>query len=104
MLKASTLGASPQKIKTYKQLTGKNGEIEGYDPGDQLPLFEMPAATASRAITEGLDELRELLADRNIKVDGFDDLYSDAVHICTFVGEKERRAHKNAQNGENSNV
>lgn len=104
MLSASTPDVSPRKIKTYKELANKNGKFKGYKTGDQLPLFEMPAVSASRAITNGLGELHELLAKRGHEISSFDDLYSAGVHICGFVGAKERKALKKRLDGGNENA
>ncbi len=46
---------------------------------------------SANVISRGLPELQRLLSEQNVEVDGFDDLYTAAVSIVSFVAAKERK-------------
>lgn len=82
----------PQKIRTYKELSQKEQPFAGFKTGEQLPLFEMPPATASPAISQGLPKLQQLLSEQGIEIGSFDELYTAAISIIRFVAAKEKQA------------
>lgn len=81
----------PQKIRTYKELSQKEQPFVGFKTGEQLPLFEMPPATASPAISQGLPKLQQLLSEQGIEIGSFDELYTAAISIIRFVAAKEKQ-------------
>lgn len=56
------------KLKTYKELSQEKQPFTGFKTGEQLPLFEMPPATASPAISQGLPKLQQLLSEQGIEI------------------------------------
>lgn len=81
-----------QKLKTYKELSQEKQPFTGFKTGEQLPLFEMPPATASPAISQGLPKLQQLLSEQGIEIGNFDELYTAAISIIRFVAAKEKQA------------
>lgn len=82
----------PPKLKTYKDLSQEKQPFAGFKTGEQLPLFEMPPATASPAISQGLPKLQQLLSEQGIEIGNFDELYTAAISIIRFVAAKEKQA------------
>lgn len=79
------------KPKTYIEMTQEEKPFAGFKNGEQLPLFEMPPANASPAISQGLPKLQKLLSEQGVEIGNFDDLYTAAVSIVRFVAAKERK-------------
>lgn len=48
--------------------------------------------SASPAVVKGLKDLKRILAKNSLQYDDFDTLYEVAIHICEFVGAKERES------------
>lgn len=83
--------AEKSKPKTYIEMAQAEKPFASFRKGEQLPLFEMPPANASPAISQGLPKLQKLLAEQGIEIEKFDDLYTAAVSIVRFVAAKERK-------------
>lgn len=80
------------KPKTYINMTQEEEPFAGFKNGEQLPLFEMPPANASPAISQGLPKLQKLLSEQGIEIGSFDELYTAAVSIVRFVAAKEKQS------------
>lgn len=80
-----------QKPKTYIGMAQEKEPFASYKTGEQLPLFEMPPAKASPAISQGLPKLQKLLSEQGIEISNFDELYTAAVSIIRFVAAKEKQ-------------
>lgn len=91
----------PPKLKTYKELSQEKQPFAGFKTGEQLPLFEMPSTAASPAISQGLPKLQELLSEQGIEICNFDDLYTAAISIVSFVVAKEKQAILKSSKGDN---
>ncbi len=79
------------KPKTYIDMSQEEEPFAGFKNSEQLPLFEMPPANASHAISRGLPRLQQLLLEQGIEIGNFDELYTAAVSIVRFVAAKERK-------------
>lgn len=89
MLKNTNDGS---ETKTYVEMAQEETPFVGYKTGEQLPLFEMPPANASPAISQGLPKLQKLLSEQGIEIGSFDELYTAAVSIVRFVAAKEKQS------------
>lgn len=79
------------KPKTYVEMSQAEKPFAGFKDGEQLPLFEIPPASASPAISQGLPKLQKLLSEQGIEIGSFDELYTAAVSIIRFVAAKEKQ-------------
>lgn len=89
--------SSRQNTKLNKKTTAGKKPFANYKTGEQLPLFELPPATANPVITKSLDKLENILRSLDIPRDAYNDLYEAAVAIIAFTASKERRAIELAQ-------